>query len=59
MLFIKFLGKIENVLGRKNTFFLDKNEKTVGTFFGTVTNRGNSYLTKECRLVVCRVQMLI
>ena len=43
----------------KNTFFLDKNEKTVGTFFGTVTNSGNSYLTKECRLVVCRVQMLI
>ena len=59
MFFIKFLGKIENILGDASNifnftlefnekhfnpqFFLVKNEKTVGKFFGRVTNSGNSY----------------
>ena len=53
MFFIKFEGKIENILGNalnsmKNIsihiFMLLKTKQTVGIFFGRVTYSGNSYL---------------
>ena len=47
MFFIKFEGKIENVLG----VALLKTKKTVGKFFGRVTNEGNSYFAIDLKML--------